>query len=85
MTTRAATRTAAVWTVVRCTGGVTEDLEVEVGPQRGSALSPLLFNTVLRKADRRGWTGISVDSVMFADDIVICSGSREAVEGDLQR
>lgn len=62
MTTRAATRIAAVWTVVRCTGGVTEDLEVEVVtvPRISSQPSPLRRGATQGKTDEVGqgspWT-----------------------------
>ena len=61
-------------TTVRCAVGVTE--EFEVGLHQRSALSPFLFAMVMdRLADEVGqkspWT------MMFADDIVIISESRE--------
>lgn len=57
---------------------------MEAGLHQGSVLSPLLFTTVMdRLTDevRREspWT------VMFADDIVKCSESREQLEGKPQR
>ncbi|XP_061649478.1 band 4.1-like protein 5 isoform X3 [Phyllopteryx taeniolatus] len=71
-------------TVVRCAVGVTDKFKVEVRLHPGSALSPFLFAGVMdRLTDEvrleSPWT------VMFADDIVICSESREQVEEQLKR
>ncbi|KAK3514307.1 hypothetical protein QTP70_013636 [Hemibagrus guttatus] len=71
-------------TVVRCAVGQTEEFKVEVGLHQGLALSPFLFAIVmdqLSEEDRQEspWT------MMFADDIVICSESREQVEENLER
>ncbi|KAK3533820.1 hypothetical protein QTP70_031295, partial [Hemibagrus guttatus] len=71
-------------TVVRCAIGQTEEFKVEVGLHRGSALSPFLFAIVMDQLSEEvrqesPWT------VMFADDIVICSESREQVEENLER
>ncbi|KAK3526386.1 hypothetical protein QTP70_025422 [Hemibagrus guttatus] len=66
-------------TVVRCAVGQTEEFNVEVGLHQGSALSPFLFAIVMDQLSEEvrqesPWT------MMFADDIVICSESREQVE-----
>ncbi|KAK3540053.1 hypothetical protein QTP70_023811 [Hemibagrus guttatus] len=71
-------------TVVRCAVGQTEEFKVEVGLHRGSALSPFLFAIVMDHLSEEvrqesPWT------MMFADDIVICSESREQVEENLER
>ncbi|KAK3519938.1 hypothetical protein QTP70_008201 [Hemibagrus guttatus] len=71
-------------TVVRCAVGQTEEFKVEVGLHQGSALSPFLFAMVMDQLSEEvrqesPWT------VMFADDIVICSESREQVEENLER
>ncbi|KAK3553750.1 hypothetical protein QTP70_009196 [Hemibagrus guttatus] len=71
-------------TVVRCAVGQTEELNVEVGLHQGSALSPFLFAIVMDQLSEEvrqesPWT------MMFADDIVICSESREQVEVNLER
>ncbi|KAK3535747.1 hypothetical protein QTP70_021047 [Hemibagrus guttatus] len=63
-------------TVVRCAVGQTEEFIVEVGLHQGSALSPFLFAIVMDQLSEEvrqesPWT------MMFADDIVICSESRE--------
>ncbi|KAK3560302.1 hypothetical protein QTP86_006312 [Hemibagrus guttatus] len=71
-------------TVVRCAVGQTEEFNVEVELHQGSALSPFLFAIVMDQLSEEvrqesPWT------MMFADDIVICSESREQVEENLER
>ncbi|KAK3571223.1 hypothetical protein QTP86_005426 [Hemibagrus guttatus] len=71
-------------TVVRCAVGQTEEFNVEVGLHQGSALSPFLFAMVMDQLSEEvrqesPWT------MMIADDIVICSESREQVEENLER
>ncbi|KAK3511370.1 hypothetical protein QTP70_005295 [Hemibagrus guttatus] len=71
-------------TVVRCAVGQTEEFNVEVGLHQGSALSPFLFAIVMDQLSEEvrqesPWT------MMFANDIVICSESREQVEENLER
>ncbi|KAK3571160.1 hypothetical protein QTP86_003666 [Hemibagrus guttatus] len=71
-------------TVVRCAVGQTEEFKVEVGLHQGSALSPFLFAIVMDQLSEEvrqesPWT------MMFADDIVIYSESREQVEENLER
>ncbi|KAK3531007.1 hypothetical protein QTP70_007896 [Hemibagrus guttatus] len=71
-------------TVVRCAVGQTQGFKVEVGLHQGSALSPFLFPMVMDQLSEEvrqesSWT------MMFADDIVICSESREQVEENLER
>ncbi|KAK3570694.1 hypothetical protein QTP86_025019, partial [Hemibagrus guttatus] len=71
-------------TVVRCEVGQTEEFKVEVGLHQGSALSPFLFAIVMDQLSEEvrqesPWT------MMFADDIVICSESREQMEESLER
>ncbi|KAK3570995.1 hypothetical protein QTP86_033398, partial [Hemibagrus guttatus] len=62
----------------------TEEFKVEEGLHQGSALSPFLFAIVMDQLSEEvrqesPWT------MMFADDIVICSESREQVEENLER
>ncbi|KAK3539467.1 hypothetical protein QTP70_008494 [Hemibagrus guttatus] len=71
-------------TVVRCAVAQTEEFKVEVGLHQGSVLSPFLFAMVMDQLSEEvrqesPWT------MMFADDIVICSESREQVEENLER
>ncbi|KAK3518215.1 hypothetical protein QTP70_033908 [Hemibagrus guttatus] len=71
-------------TVVRCAVGQTEEFKVEMGLHQGSPLSPFLFAIVMDQLSEEvrqesPWT------MMFADDIVICSESREQVEENLER
>ncbi|KAK3519034.1 hypothetical protein QTP70_016148 [Hemibagrus guttatus] len=71
-------------TVVRCAVDQTEEFNVEVGLHQGSVLSPFLFAIVMDQLSEEvrqesPWT------MMFADDIVICSESREQVEENLER
>ena len=66
-----------------CAVGVTEGFEVKVGLHQGSALSPCLFAMVMDRMtdeirEEAPWT------MMFADDIVICSESKEQVEVKLE-
>ncbi|KAK3536314.1 hypothetical protein QTP86_002939 [Hemibagrus guttatus] len=71
-------------TVVRCVVGQTEEFNVEVGLHQGSALSPFLFAIVMDRLSEEVRQE-SPWSVMFADDIVICSESSEQVEENLER
>ena len=71
-------------TVVRCAVGVTEGFMVRVGLHQGSALSPFLFAMVMDRLtdevrQEAPWT------MMFADDIAICSENREQVEENLEK
>ncbi|KAK3542203.1 hypothetical protein QTP86_018484 [Hemibagrus guttatus] len=71
-------------TVVRCAVGQTEEFKVDVGLHQGSALSPFLFAIVMDQLleevrQESPWT------MMFAEDIVICSESREQLEENLER
>ena len=70
-------------TPVRCAVGVTEGFEVKVGLHQRSALSPCLFAMVMDRItddirEEAPWT------MMFADDIVICSESKEWLEQKLE-
>ena len=53
---------------------------MEVGLDQGFALSPFLFDIVMTDEIRQEspWT------MMFADDIVICSDSRQQMEEHLE-
>ncbi|KAK3571553.1 hypothetical protein QTP86_013185 [Hemibagrus guttatus] len=71
-------------TVVRCAVGQTEEFKVEVGLHQGLALSPFLFAIVMDQLSEEVRQE-SPWAMMFADDIVICSESREQVEENLER
>ncbi|MCJ8739627.1 hypothetical protein PDJAM_G00049210 [Pangasius djambal] len=71
-------------TVVRCAVGQTEEFKVEVGLHQGSALSPFMFAMVMDQLSEEVRQE-SPYTMMFADDIVICSESREQVEENLER
>ena len=73
-------------TPVRYAVGVTKGFEVKVGLHQGSALSPCLFAMPMAMdrmthdiREEAPWT------MMFADDIVICSKSKEQVGEKLER
>ena len=71
-------------TTVRCAVGMTKGSKVEVGLHQGLALSPFLFAMVMvRLTDEVRQE--SPWNMMFADDIVICSESKEQVERSLER
>ena len=66
-------------TAVRCAVGVKVGFEVKVGLHQGSALSPCLLAMVMDRLtdeirEEAPWT------MMFADDVVICSESKAQVE-----
>ncbi|KAK3544399.1 hypothetical protein QTP86_010407 [Hemibagrus guttatus] len=67
-------------TVVRCAVGQTEEFKVEVGLHQGLALFAMAIDQLSEEVGLESpWT------MMFADDIVICSESREQVEENLER
>ena len=69
-------------TAVKCAVGVTDGFKVEVGLHQGSAMSPFLFAMMMdRLTDEVRQE--SLWAMMFADDIVICSESREQVDENL--
>ncbi|MCI4395202.1 hypothetical protein PGIGA_G00177740 [Pangasianodon gigas] len=71
-------------TTVRCVVGMTDWFKVEVGLHQGSALSPFLFAVVIgRLTDEIRQE--SPRTMMFADDLVICSEGREQVEMSPER
>ncbi|MCJ8730703.1 hypothetical protein PDJAM_G00187500 [Pangasius djambal] len=71
-------------TVERYAVGQTEEFKVEVGLHQGSALSPFLFAMVMDQLSEEVRQE-SPCTMMFADDIVICSESRKQVEENLER
>ncbi len=70
---------AGARTQVRSSVGLTNWIEVRVGLHQGSSLSPYLFDIIMDVIaqgvkDQAPWC------MLFADDIVLCSTSREEVE-----
>ena len=70
-------------TQIRCTAGVTKDFEVNVEVYQGSVLSPLLFNIVMdclieEVRLEAPW------NMIFANDVVLCTGTKEEVEEQLE-
>ncbi|KAK3537926.1 hypothetical protein QTP70_024555, partial [Hemibagrus guttatus] len=63
-------------TVVKCAVGQTEEFKVEVGLHQGLGLSPFLFAMVMDQLSEEVRQE-SPWAMMFADDIVTCSESRE--------
>ena len=70
-------------TKVRSSVGLTGNFYVNVGLHQGSALSPYLFDLVM-DVITQGVRDESPWCMLFADDIVLCSTSREVVEEKLE-
>ena len=58
---------------------MTDCFKVEVGLHQGSALSPFLFAVVMDRVTNEVRQE-SLGTMVFADDIVICSENREQLE-----
>ena len=63
--------------------GLTKRFPVNVGLHQGSALSPYIFDLVMDVVTQ-GIRDQSPWCMLFADDIVLCSNSREVVEEKLE-
>ena len=70
-------------TSVRMLIGSTESSEVKVGLHQGSALSPLLFITVMDVISDEIGRG-PPHAMLFADDLVICKNTHEQTEDQLE-
>ena len=70
-------------TLVRCAAGDTDEFEVTVGLHQGSALSPFLFAVVMDCMTREVQREAPWD-MLFADDVVVCSETKEEVEQRLE-
>ena len=70
-------------TSVRTLIGSTESFDVNVGLHRGSALSPVLFITVMDVISKEVGRG-SPHAMLFADDLVLCENTREEAEEQLE-
>ena len=66
-------------TSVRTLIGSTERFEVKVGPNKGSALSPLLFITVMDVISEEVDRG-PPHAMIFADDLVLCENTCQEAE-----
>ena len=63
-------------TSVRTLIGSTESFEVKVGLHQGSALSPLLFITVMDVISKEVVGREPPHAMLFADDLVLCEKTR---------
>ena len=70
-------------TSVRTLIGSTESFEVKVGLRQGSALSPLLYITVMDVLSKEVGRG-PPHAMLFADDLVLCENTREEAEEQLE-
>ena len=70
-------------TTAKCAVGVTEGFEVKVGLHQGSALSHCLFAMVMDRLTDEIRQEAQC-TMVFADDIVICSESKEQMEEKLE-
>ena len=69
---------------VRATAGVSGNLDIRVGVHQGSALSLLLFITVMEEATKEGRVG-SPWELLYADDLVLTAETRREVETKFER
>ena len=66
-------------TQIRCAAGITRDFEVSVGVHQGSAPSPLLLAIVMDCLTEK----VRLEApwnMMFVDDVVLCTETKEKVE-----
>ena len=70
-------------TSVRTLIGSTESFEVKVGLHQGSALSPLLFITVMDVISKEVCR-VPPHAMLFADDLVLCEKTRQEAEEQLE-
>ena len=71
-------------TQIQTRDGCTDYFSIDVGLRQGSALSPLLFITIMDVlASELG--SKPPESMLFADDLVLCETSRETVEQEFER
>ena len=68
---------------VRCSNGLSEQFEVKVGVHQGSALSPLLF-IIIMDCLTEDIRQTAPWEMMFADDVVLCTKTREEAERKLE-
>ena len=60
--------------------GMSNELQVNIGLRKGSALSPLLFVLVMELISRKISTTYAMKKIMHADDLVIVAEHREELE-----
>ena len=65
-------------TVVRTTEGDSKAFNVKVGLHQGSALSPLLFVTVMEMISRELRAGLSLE-LLYADDLILMAESDKSM------
>ena len=71
-------------TQIQTRDGCTDYFRIDVGLHQGSALSPLLFIIIMDVlASELG--SKPPESMLFADDLVLCETSREKFEQELER
>ena len=71
-------------TSVMTSAGKTKGVEIEVGLNQGSALSPLLFVIIIDVITEEIEEGTPW-AMLFADDLVLCDPDREMMELRLER
>ena len=71
-------------TQIQTRDGCTDYFSIDVGLHQGSALSPLLF-IIIMDVLASELVSKPPESMLFADDIVLCETSREKVEQELER
>ena len=71
-------------TKVRTLTGSTKEFQIDVGLHQGSALSPLLFIVIFDVLTESKGTD-PPNTMLFADDLVICEDTRDKAEYQLER
>ena len=69
---------------MRSAAGLTEEFEVKVSLQQGSALCPFLFAIIMDMLTKDVRKDAPWD-MMFLDDVVLCREDREELEASLEK
>ena len=69
-------------TQIRTPAGKSESFKVIMGVHQGSALSPFIFTIVMDTLTDTGRKR-ALESMIFADDVVLCGKERKVVEDQL--